>query len=49
MNKGLLGVYLIAIGCIWLICAYSAAPQIMLGIVGGFVLLWLFRPQRGAR
>ena len=49
MKKGLLGGYLIAIGCIWLICAYAATPQVMLGIVCGFLLLWLFRQPGGAR
>ncbi len=48
MSKGLLGGYLVALGCIWLICAYRAEPHIMLGIVGGFMLLWLFRQKRGA-
>lgn len=45
MSKGALGGYLIAIGGVWLICAHAAEPQVMLGIVGGFMLLWLFRKR----
>lgn len=43
MSKGVLGGSCIAVGCIWLICAHAAEPQVMLGLVAGFMLLWLFR------
>lgn len=43
MSKPLLGGYLVAIGAIWLIVAHAATPQMTLGIVGGFMLLWVFQ------
>jgi hypothetical protein len=45
MSKGALGGACIAIGCIWLIAAHRAEPQVMLGLVAGFLLLWFFRSR----
>jgi hypothetical protein len=45
VSRPALGGACIAVGCIWLICAHRATPQVMLGIVAGFMILRAFRRQ----
>lgn len=42
MSRPALGA-LLGCGALWLICAHAATPQVMLGIVAGFMVLWAFR------